>query len=141
MTVTFTKKVAMSLAALLAAPAMVQVHAFAATATVALGAVQLAGAKGTAAHRLLGWGWVVLMAAVALTSASITVRNGPGHYSFLHGFSALVLLLLPLGVLAARRGRQQGHRHIMVGLFVWALLVTGGFTLMPGRIMHQVVFG
>lgn len=69
----------MSLAPLLAAPAVVQVHAFAALAALGLGLVQLAGVKGGTAHRWLGWGWVALMATVAISSAGITVRNGPGH--------------------------------------------------------------
>jgi uncharacterized membrane protein len=28
----------------------------------------------------------------------------------------------------------------MIGLFVGALIIAGGFTLLPGRIMNQVVF-
>jgi uncharacterized membrane protein len=29
----------------------------------------------------------------------------------------------------------------MLGLFWGALIVTGGFTLMPGRLLHRVFFG
>jgi uncharacterized membrane protein len=29
----------------------------------------------------------------------------------------------------------------MIGLFCGALLIAGLFTLMPGRIMHKVLFG
>jgi uncharacterized membrane protein len=49
--------------------------------------------------------------------------------------------MLPLGVLAARRHRVSAHRKTMIGLFLGALATAGLFTLMPGRIMHEVVFG
>ena len=58
----------MSLEPLLAAPLSTQVHAFAAMAAFALGAVQLAAPKGTLPHRTVGWLWVALMATVATTS-------------------------------------------------------------------------
>jgi uncharacterized membrane protein len=61
----------MSLAPLLAAPWLVQVHVAAALAAIVLGLMQFIGRKGTAAHRLLGWCWVVLLAVVALSSFSI----------------------------------------------------------------------
>ena len=131
----------MSLAPLLAAPAVVQMHAFAALAALGLGLVQLSGVKGGTAHRWLGWAWVVLMAVVALSSAGITVRNGPGNYSFIHGISAVVMLLLPLAIWRIRRGSRRGHARIMLGVFFGGLIIAGGFTLMPGRLMHDVVFG
>jgi uncharacterized membrane protein len=131
----------MSLTPLLAAPAVVQVHAFAALAALGLGVVQLAGVKGGTAHRWLGWGWVVLMSLVALTSAGITVRNGPGHYSFIHGISAGVMLLLTLAIWRIRRGDIRRHARAMTGVFIGGLIIAGGFTLLPGRIMHEVIFG
>ena len=131
----------MSLAPLLAAPTVVQVHAFAALAALGLGVVQLSGVKGNSAHRWLGWGWVALMSLVALSSAGITVRNGPGHYSFIHGISAGVMLLLPLAIWRIRRGDIRRHARVMTGVFIGGLIIAGGFTLLPGRIMHEVVFG
>ncbi len=44
-------------------------------------------------------------------------------------------------VLAARRGNIRRHGSAMASLFVGALVVAGAFTLLPGRIMHRVVFG
>ncbi len=131
----------MSLAPLLAAPAVVQLHAFAALAALVLGVVQLSGVKGGTLHRTLGWGWVALMVTVATSSFWITVHNGPGRYSFIHGISAVVLLLLPLAIWRLRRGDIRRHALIMTRVFIGALLIAGGFTLLPGRIMHDVVFG
>jgi len=33
------------------------------------------------------------------------------------------------------------HRRVMIGIFSGALVIAGLFTLLPGRIMHAVVFG
>jgi uncharacterized membrane protein len=33
------------------------------------------------------------------------------------------------------------HRNSMIQLYVLALLLTGAFTLVPGRTMHAVIFG
>ena len=41
----------------------------------------------------------------------------------------------------ARRGNIGQHKVWMVLLYVLALLVTGLFTLWPGRIMNQVLLG
>ncbi len=131
----------MSLAPLLNASPVIQLHAFAALAALGLGVVQLVGVKGSRAHKVLGWGWVVLMSATALSSWGITVHNGQGRYSFIHGFSALVMVLLPLAIWAIWRGKVRMHRRLMLGMFFGGLVITGALTLLPGRIMHQVVFG
>jgi uncharacterized membrane protein len=141
MEITFMLLVPMSLAPLLAAPAVVQLHAFAALAALVLGLVQFAGVKGTRAHRLLGWAWVLLMLTVAASSFAITGHAGKGRLSWVHALSAWVLLFAPLALLAARRGKVRLHGRSMAGLYIGALLVTGALTLLPGRIMHGVVFG
>ena len=46
-----------------------------------------------------------------------------------------------MAVLAARRHNVLRHRRAMLGIFLGALVVAGLFTLLPGRIMHAVVFG
>jgi uncharacterized membrane protein len=48
--------------------------------------------------------------------------------------------MVPIALLAARRHNVTKHRSIMISVFVGGLLVAGFFTLMPGRIMHDVVF-
>jgi uncharacterized membrane protein len=55
--------------------------------------------------------------------------------------SIFTAVMLPLGVVHARRHRVKQHRATMIGLFLGALIVAGIFTLLPGRIMHDVVFG
>ncbi|MCA3363872.1 MAG: DUF2306 domain-containing protein [Roseomonas sp.] len=131
----------MNLAPLLAAPWLVQAHVAAALAAILLGLVQFIRPKGTGAHRLLGWCWVLLMAVVALSSFTINGVAGPGRFSWIHGLSAFTLCGLATAVFLARRGQIKAHRNFMMGLYLGALLVTGAFTLLPGRIMARVVFG
>jgi uncharacterized membrane protein len=131
----------MTLAPLLTAPAVIQWHAFAALGAFALGAVQLAAPKGTIPHRLFGWIWALLMLTVVVSSFFIHTIRLWGPFSPIHLLSIFTLIMLPLAVLRARRHQVDRHRRAMTGLFVGALVIAGVFTLLPGRIMHAVLFG
>jgi uncharacterized membrane protein len=131
----------MNLAPLLTAPAVIQIHAFTALAAFALGAFQLAAPKGTFRHRTTGWIWVALMTVLALSSFWIHTLNVWGPWSPIHILSIVTLIFLPIGVLHARNHRIRSHRWTMIGLFAGALVIAGVFTLVPGRIMHDVLFG
>lgn len=131
----------MTLAPLLAAPSAIQIHAFAAIAAFAVGLVQLAAPKGILPHRLIGWVWVGLMLTVAISSFFIHTIRLWGLWSPIHLLSVLALVTLPLAVFYARRHNILGHRSAMTALFISALVITGAFTFLPGRIMHAVMFG
>src|SRR5215207_9446683 len=131
----------MTLAPLLAAPAAIQIHAFAALAAFTLGGVQLAAPKGTIPHRLFGWVWAGLMLTVVVSSFFIHEIRLWGAWSPIHLLSIFTLVMLPLAVLAAHRHDVRWHQRAMIDLFAGALVVAGLFTFLPGRIMHAVVFG
>ena len=131
----------MSLAPLLDAAPAIPLHAFAAMAAFVLGVVQLAAPKGTLPHRTLGWIWVLLMAFVAASSLWIHQIRLLGPWSPIHLLSIFTLVMLPLGVWCAHRHQVSAHRWSMIGIFTGALVVAGAFTLVPGRIMHAVIFG
>jgi uncharacterized membrane protein len=131
----------MSLDPLLAAPFVVQLHAFAAMAAFVLGTIQFAAPKGTLPHRTMGYAWVGLMLVIAASSFAIHGRGQWAGFSVIHLLSALVLVLTPLAVLAAHRHRVGTHRWAMISLFAGALVIAGAFTLLPGRIMHRVLLG
>ena len=131
----------MSLAPLLDAAPAIPVHAFAAMAAFALGLVQFAAPKGTLPHRTIGWIWVGLMAIVAASSLWIHEIRLFGPWSPIHLLSIFTLIMLPIAVWRARRHRVADHRRIMTMTLVGALVIAGLFTLLPGRIMHAVVFG
>jgi uncharacterized membrane protein len=123
-----------------AAPA-IPLHAFAAIAAFVLGIVQFAAPKGTLPHRTLGWIWVGLMLAVAISSFWIHQIRLLGLWSPIHLLSIFVLITVPLGVWRAHRHQVADHRRIMTLIFSGALVIAGLFTLLPGRIMHGVIFG
>lgn len=131
----------MTLAPLLNASPVIQAHAFAALAALALGAAQLGAPKGTLPHRSIGWVWVILMMLVAGTSLFIHTIRLWGPWSPIHLLSLFTLAIVPLGLMRARRHDVGRHRAIMMWTYGLALVAAGIFTLAPGRIMHAVMFG
>lgn len=54
-----------------------------------------------------------------------------------HAIIALAAIVLAAIVL----GDIKAHEKTMKSLYFLALIITGGFTLLPGRVMHTVLFG
>lgn len=128
----------MSLSPLLAAPPAIQIHFLAAIAALLSGAAVVFLRKGTPRHRLLG-----RIAAAGMATAAITsywIRPASGGFSWIHLLSILTLVSLTIGLIARRRGDIRTHKRWMIGAYS-GLVVAGLFTLLPGRIMHAVVFG
>jgi uncharacterized membrane protein len=130
-----------TLTPLLDAPPVIRFHAAFALTAVGLGAVQLLAPKGTLPHRAVGWTWATLMMLVAGTSLFIHTIRMWGPWSPIHLLSLFTLAVVPLAVWRARRHRVESHRQTMIWIYALALIVTGLFTLAPGRIMNTVVFG
>lgn len=118
----------------------IQLHVYSAVAAFLVGLVILSLPKGTKLHKQFGWAWVALMAMTAVTSLFITELNGD-YFSFIHLISGWTLVALPMGVYAIRRGKVRIHRNTMVGLFVGGMVIAGGLTLLPGRIMWSLFLG
>jgi uncharacterized membrane protein len=131
----------MTLSPLLHASSAIQVHAFAAMSAFALGVVQLAAPKGTLPHRAIGWIWVLLMLTVSVSGLFIHELRIWGPWSPIHLLVIFTLVVLPLAVWRAHKHDVARHRLAMLGLFFGALVIAGLFTLVPGRLMHEVVFG
>lgn len=131
----------MSLDPLLSEGFVIASHALAAIAALLLGAVQFAAPKGTLPHRTLGYVWAGLMLYIAIGSFWIAELRLWGRWSPIHLLSVLVIVTVPLAVWRAHCGEVKAHKYGMITLFSLALVVTGLFTLWPGRIMHEVVFG
>jgi uncharacterized membrane protein len=116
-------------------------HAIMALIAVVVGGVQLALLKGTTLHRVIGYFWVGLMAFVAASSFFIHSIRMIGPFSPIHLLSILALVTLWIAIRAARAGNISRHRKAMVSLYTLGLILTGAFTLLPGRAMHAVVLG
>jgi uncharacterized membrane protein len=110
------------------------VHLAAALAALALGAALFLRPKGNFSHRVLGRTWVALMVVTALSTWWI---RGNGSFSWIHGLSVFVLLMLARGVYFAIEGRATAHRKTMQGLYFGALILAGAFTLLPQRLLGQ----
>ncbi len=122
---------------LLNAGPAVHIHLAATILALALGIFMLIRRKGTISHRLLGRIWVALMLTAAISSFWITGISG--SFSPIHALSLLVLILVPLAVLAIRRGKVARHRMAMIGLFFGALVIPGLFTLLPMRLLGRLM--
>jgi uncharacterized membrane protein len=131
----------MNLAPLFSAPFAVQVHVYAAVGAALIALVQFVGRKGATTHRVLGWTWAGLMLLTAVSSIFIVDVANLRPTALILILSALVMVQVPLAVRAARRHAVVEHRSRMTWLTVGALLIAGGFTLLPGRLMHAVIFG
>jgi uncharacterized membrane protein len=81
------------------------------------------------------------MLSVAVRSFWIHWIRLVGPWSPIHLLSIFVLITVPLAVWRAHQHRVADHRRIMISVFCGALVIAGLFTLLPGRIMHAVVFG
>ena len=131
----------MSLDPILAAPLQIQIHATCAVLAMILGAIMLIRRKGTPSHKLLGRVYVVLMLAVATSALFINEIRLWGPFSPIHIFVLVTYTAVFMAIWNIRRGNVEGHRAWMVSLYFGALFLTGAFTLLPGRRMHDVLFG
>ncbi|MBZ9736827.1 DUF2306 domain-containing protein [Mesorhizobium sp. CA18] len=131
----------MSLGPLLSASPPIPWHAFAAFAALAIGGAQLALPKGTVRHGVLGYSWVALMLVIAISSFWIQQIRLVGPFSPIHLLSILVMVTVPLATWYAHMHKVTARRGAVIKLYLFALVGAGIFTLLPGRIMHAVVFG
>lgn len=125
---------------LVSAPFVLKAHVAGALASFAIGAFLLAYRKGRRLHRVLGYTWVATMAVTAISSFFLTGLNGD-HFSFIHAISAWAVIVLPMGVAAARRHDIKAHRTHMTNMFLGGMVVAGLFTFLPGRMMWSIFFG
>ncbi len=100
--------------------------------------------KGTHVHRNLGKVYMGLMLFTATVTLFMPAQVGPSlfnHFGWIHGFSFLTLYTVPTAYMAAKKGQVMAHARKMILLYVGALVLAGGFTLAPGRFLHQLIWG
>lgn len=120
-----------------APPIPVLLHLAAALSALCLGVAMLARRKGTASHKALGRVWIGLMLTVALSSLWIPSFL---HFTWIHLFTLLTLVSIPLAIYRIRSGDVKGHARAMTGLFVGGLVIAGIFTLAPGRLLGNLLW-
>ena len=119
----------------------IPIHAIMAMIAIILGGIQLFMKKDGTIHKLLGRIWIGIMMFVAITSFFIHEIKLWGAYSPIHLLSLWTIFILGVGIYYARVGNIKRHKQVMIATYFFALILTGFFTLMPGRVMHQILIG
>ncbi len=129
----------MNIEPLINAPLILKVHIATAAVAVLVGATQLISKKGTKFHFYRGWLWVFLMAIVALTAMILPERR-QSTYILTTTLTVWLVVGLPLGIWAIKRGNIMLHRAFMLGLYAGGLIIALVFTLTPGRLLYKIFF-
>lgn len=129
----------MNLSPLLDASLPIQVHVATIVPAALLGPYILFARKGTPRHRFLGRIWLGLMVVAALSSFFIHTINLFIGFSPIHLLSVYVLYGSWNAVRAARMRNIRQHKLNIVGMYVGGIVIAGGFTLLPGRIMNEML--
>ncbi len=130
----------MTLAPLLDAPAVIQLHVAAALLSVVLGPVAILRRSRDIVHRTAGRLWVASMAITAGSSFWISEDPMIGPFSVIHILSVITLLGLVSAFRAIRAGDVAKHAATMRALYAQALMLAGAFTFFPGRRMSEAFF-
>jgi uncharacterized membrane protein len=126
---------------LLEADLAIRIHAFAALEALLLTPIALFRKKRDRLHKVVGYVWVTNMLVTAISSFWIMENQLIGPFSPIHALSVLVLFNMFNAIRQIRRGNIRAHQGIMKGTALWGLGIAGLITLVPGRIMNEVVFG
>lgn len=134
----------MSLAPLIGAPLLVQLHVALGLSALLVGGGRIAFPHPERRDRLLGWWFVALLALTAFSALLLSRPPGTPH---LFGVTVghVFVLASAVGVYAAWRFARSPNRlrwrNIVTGLFAGVLLMAGLFELTPGRLLNTVLAG
>jgi uncharacterized membrane protein len=126
---------------------IIAVHMSAALLAVATGPVALCARKGATVrpklHRAFGYAWVTLMVATAVSALFIRGGRLPNiaGYSPIHLLVPFTLWALVGAFVALVRGQIARHKKIMQMIYFGACIGAGVFTLLPGRLLGQWLWG
>lgn len=121
-------------------PGLLWLHLVTVLTPLVITPLQLLRRRGDATHRLLGWLWAIPLFATALISFGIRDISH-GGLSFIHLFSVVTMVAVPLLVFAGRHHMIARHRGTARGLVTGALLTAGYFTLLPSRMLGGWLWG
>jgi len=133
-----------TLAPLLAAPLLVQLHVGLGLAALILGAARIAWPHPERRDRAFGWTFLALLAATTVTA--ILLARPPGAPNLFgltlgHLFIFGAAIGIAAAVLAARNAERLRWRNIVTALFAGVLVMAGLFELTPGRLLNTVLAG
>ena len=130
----------MNLSPLLDAGLPIWIHVATIVPAALIGPWLFLSRKGTTRHRFVGKLWLGLMATASVSSFFIHTINMFLGFSPIHLLSVYVLHGAWSAMRAARMHDIRRHRASVIAMYVGGIVVAGGFTLMPGRLVHDVFF-
>ena len=125
---------------------LIAVHATAAVLAILTGPVALWARQGRQQHprlhRAFGYAWVTLMLVTAVSALFIRDWNLPNlaGYTPIHLLVPVVFACLVGAFRMLALGDIRRHRRIMQGLYFGACVVAGAFTLLPQRMLGQLLW-
>ena len=120
-------------------PALIWLHLATVVVALVLTPVLLWRRRGTKGHRQTGYVWASAMMATAIVSLFVRTIN-PGQFSPIHALSVMVIVLVPVLVISARRHDVPRHRRTVRGMITGALLIAGFFTFPFNRLLGHWLF-
>ena len=130
----------MNMGLIASAPLAIQLHLVTVLPAFALGSWLLfISKKGSPWHRKLGFVYLTLMTVTAIIAIFIQSLH-PGHWSWVHLFVPLTFWGVFAAIWRIRAGDVKGHQRAMFGLYFGGLIIAGGFTFFPGRLLHAIFF-
>lgn len=135
----------MDLKPILDAPFAVKLHLATVVPAFAIGTwLIFASRKGAPVHRAFGVLYLVLMTVTAFTTLFVH-QLMPGSPFFglspVHLLVPLTLFAVVSALWAVRHHDIPGHRRAMLMLYIGGMLIAGGLTLLPGRILYRAFIG
>ena len=135
----------MNLEPVLDASLPIKIHLATVLPAFAIGTWQIFfSTKGAPFHRALGYIYLTLMSITAFSTLFIhaVMPNRPFFgFSPIHLFVPLTLFSVVGALRGAWTHNVRMHQRSMIGLYVGGLLIAGGLTFLPGRVMYNVFFG
>jgi len=135
----------MDLKPILDAPFAVKLHLATVVPAFAIGTwLIFFSRKGAPVHRALGAIYLTLMTVTAITTLfvhQLMPRSPFFGLSPVHLLVPLTFFAVISALWSARRHDVTGHRRAMISLYVGGMLIAGGLTLLPGRILYRAFIG
>ena len=118
----------------------IQIHLAMAILAIVLFLIIAMIRRGSRLHKFVGRIWIAVIVVTAMSSFGIHEINQVMGFSVIHLLSIFTLCNCFIGIRAIRRGNTHAHRSAMFGIAIGGLLIAGGLSFLPGRILHGVIF-
>ena len=123
---------------------IVYIHLGAVIPACMIGTYLLLTRKGSPKHKALGKIYMLLMLLTAISSLFLPAHVGPvflNHFGFIHLLSIVTIYTVPMAYKAAKSGNIKRHKNAMISLYLGGILLAGGISFMPGKLLNRWLLG